>query len=108
MTNNSQDRKAPRTVTPWRLSTEKLKREQMPTHNDEYDPSEFLFPNYDSDGRSAMIRVRMPASLNYAIDIHGFTSASGNVVCQVSQPLFWFRHSGSIFAQKAFAFTFGT
>jgi hypothetical protein len=33
-----------------------------------YDPSEFVYPSYDPDGRSVHICVRFPASLNHAIE----------------------------------------
>ena len=33
-----------------------------------YDPSEFVYPSYDPDGRSVHICVRFPASLNRAIE----------------------------------------
>ena len=39
----------------------------MPNRDTSYDPSEFLFPSYDPDGRSARMCVRVPASLNQAI-----------------------------------------
>jgi hypothetical protein len=35
----------------------------MPSRFLKADPSEFLFPSCDSDGRSASMRVRIPASL---------------------------------------------
>lgn len=33
-----------------------------------HDPSDFLFPSYDADGRSVRICVRIPVSLNQAIE----------------------------------------
>jgi hypothetical protein len=40
----------------------------MEKPNTRCDPSEFLFPSYDPDGQSARICVRIPDSLNQAID----------------------------------------
>jgi hypothetical protein len=40
----------------------------MEKPNTRCDPSEFFFPSYDPDGQSARICVRIPDSLNQAID----------------------------------------
>jgi hypothetical protein len=41
----------------------------MAANSGKYNPSEFLFPSYDVDGCSARICARVPASLNYAIEM---------------------------------------
>lgn len=40
----------------------------MTTYSGKYDPSEFLFPSYDPDGRSVRLCVRVPLSLHQAIE----------------------------------------
>jgi hypothetical protein len=40
----------------------------MKKRSNKYDPSEFLFPSHDVDGRSVRTCVRIPPTLNQAID----------------------------------------
>ena len=40
----------------------------MATYSGKYDPSEFLFPSYDHNGRSKRICVRVPPLLDQALE----------------------------------------
>jgi hypothetical protein len=64
----------------------------MATYIGKYDPSEFVFPSYDHNGRSKRICVRVPPLLDQALDK---VRASGKFPFEIKdEVILWCLHDG--------------